>query len=197
MHPAVIARSVLLAIVIGSLVAASGAGASPGATRVLDRTFSCQAGYVGGLYQVDVSSAFSADPSSKLRASSSITHGLHATLVQTSSDGASVHRGLCSASRARVRLSTKGLSGGSVPPLGRKRTCETPRRLLLRIHAVFERPVTPLVSKQFGFPQLQAIGDARQVEIAVGTPNGKTIAYTSVTRAEKARLFTLRTCEED
>lgn len=186
-----------LAATLCVLLLGPAAEATPEAVRVVDRTFSCQAGYVGGLYQVDVSSTFSADSSSKLRATASITQGLHQSLGHMSSDGATVHRGLCTPSRGRVRLSTKGLIGGAVPPLGAERTCETPRRLLLRVRAVFERPVTPLVSNQFGFPQFQALGDARQVAIALGTLKGKIVAYTSVTRAERARLFTLRTCKED
>jgi hypothetical protein len=189
--------TIVFAVAAATLLLAPNGGAREQAERVVDRTFACQAGYVGGLYQVDVTSMLSTDPSSKLRASSSVTQGLHQTLGHMTTDGVTVHRGLCAPSRARVALTTKGLRGGAVPPLGIESTCETPRRVLLRVRAVFTRPVTTQVSKQFGFPQFQAIGRIHQAAIGIGTPGGKTIAYTSVTGAEKARLFTLRTCKED
>jgi hypothetical protein len=108
-----------------------------------------------------------------------------------------VHRRLCTVARSEVRLTTKGLRGGAVPSLGADATCETPRRVLLRVRAVFQRPVTPQTVNHFGFPQYSAMGDVVAATLAVGTLTGKLIAYLSVTGSEKARLFTLRTCEED
>jgi hypothetical protein len=182
-----------------AVLLAPGGGAEPRATRIVDRTFSCAAGYVGGLHQVTIGTTFSTPPgSSTLRASSYVTRNLHeAALGSLSSEGISVHRRLCSAARRTVKLSTKGLRGGAVPPLGAEATCETPRRVLLRVRAVFARPVTAQTLRTFGFPQLVATGELEQAALAVGTLLGKPIAYTSVTGAETSRLFTLRTCKED
>jgi hypothetical protein len=41
------------------------------------------------------------------------------------------------------------------------------------------------------------MGDLQEAAIALGTRDGETIAYLSVTGTERARLFTLRTCKED
>jgi hypothetical protein len=187
-------------VVVGlAAVLLAPAHARESASRVVDRTFSCEAGFVGGLHQVTVSSGFSASPgSSKLRASSVVTKNIHeAALGSMSSDGVVVHRRLCSVARSPVKLTTKGLRGGAVPSLGVDATCETPRRVLLRVRAVFKRPVTPQTVNHFGFPQYSAMGEVETATLAVGTRTGKTIAYLGVTGAEKARLFTLRTCKED
>jgi hypothetical protein len=113
-----------------------------------------------------------------------------------SSDGVVVHRRLCSPARRTVKLTTKGMRGGAVPPLGAAATCETQRRVLLRIRAVFERPVTPQTVSHFGFPQFSAVGDLETAALAIGTPTGKTIAYLGVTGTDRARFFAVRTCEE-
>jgi hypothetical protein len=132
-----------------------------------------------------------------LRASSYVAQNMFESLGHLSSEGLSVHRGHCAVARTKVALTTKGLRGGAVSQLGVQTTCETPRRVLLRVRAVFRRPVSTQVSRQFGFPQLVASGDVEQAAIAIGTLTGRVIAYASLTGAEKARLFTLRTCEED
>jgi hypothetical protein len=174
------------------------ASAREDATNVIDRTFSCEAGYVGGLHQVTIYSAYRTSPgSSKLRASSSVTQNMFESLGSMSSDGFTVHRGHCVPAKKGVRLTTNGLRGGAVPPLGAEVTCETPRRLFLRVRASFAKPVAARTSRQYGFPQLTAMGDLQEAAIALGTRDGETIAYLSVTGTERARLFTLRTCKED
>jgi len=138
-------RHALMVVAGLAAVLLAPAHARESASRVVDRTFSCEAGYVGGRYQATVSSGFSTSPgSSKLRASSVVTKNIHeAALGSMSSQGVVVHRRLCSVARVTVKLTTKGLRGGAVPPLGTDATCETPRRVLVRVRAVFERPVTP------------------------------------------------------
>jgi hypothetical protein len=175
------------------------ASADPAATRVIDRTFSCAPGYVGGLYQVDLSSSYSKPPGSPgLKIASAVTQDMHsAPLAQLASDGLTVHRGLCSPAKGTVKLSTKGMRGGRVPPLGSSATCETPSRPLLRVRAVFTGPVLTQTTKPFGVPILSASGELEQAALAVGTKSGKTIAYLSVTGKDKGRQFTVRTCKED
>jgi hypothetical protein len=188
----------ICAVLVCAAVLVAPAGAAPQASRILDRTFSCESGYVGGLHQVKLDSTFSAAPGSALQATSSVTRNLFdAALAQLSSQGVTVHRGFCSPAKGAVRLTTKGLRGGAVPPLGVATTCETPRRLLLRVRAVFKRPVTPQTAKPFGFPMLSAFGEVQEAAVAIGSRTGRTIGYLSVTGTEKARLFAARTCEED
>lgn len=193
------AHAVVAALVLGSVTVVPAAAADPAVSRVVERTFSCEAGYVGGLHRIDLSSAYSTTPgSTSLRVTSAVTQDMHsAALGQLTSDGFTVHRGLCSPARGAVKLSTKGMRGGLVPPLGSAATCETPSRPLVRVRAVFDGPVLTQTTKPFGFPILSVSGELEQAALAIGTRTGKTIAYLSVTRAEKARLFTLRTCKED
>ena len=190
---------VVLAAALTSVAVVSAAAADPAVSRVVERTFSCEAGYVGGLHQVDLSSIYSKTPgSASLRVTSAVTQDMHsAALGQLTADGFTIHRGLCSPARGAIKLSTKGMRGGLVPPLGSTATCETPSRPLVRVRAVFDGPVLTQTTKPFGSPILSVSGELEQAALAVGTRAGKTIAYLSVTGAEKARLFTLRTCKED
>jgi hypothetical protein len=198
-YPDVIRIVLMLPLLVGVTFALTpGAGAEPRATRVVDRTFSCEAGFVGGLHQVTLGTTFGTSPgSSTLRASAYVQQNMFESLGSVGSDGLAVHRGLCAATRKTVALTTKGLRGGTVSQLGARRTCETPQRVLLRVRAVSERPVSTRITRRFGFPQLVASGDLELAAIAIGTPTGRLIAYLSVTGAERTRLFTLQTCEED
>lgn len=198
MHAAVTVRALLLAAVALASVA-SAASADPAVTRVVDRTFSCEAGYVGGLHQVDVNSSYSRPPgATRFQVTSTITQSFSSAAAgQLTSGGFSVHRVFCSPAKGAVKLTTKGMRGGAVPPLGTSVTCETPIRPLVRIRAVFKEPVLTQTTKPFGYPILSATGELERAAMAVGTRTGRTIAYLSVTGAEKARLFTLRTCKED
>lgn len=187
----------IVALCVAAVVLAP-ASAREAASRVVDRTFSCEAGFVGGLHQVTIYSAYRTSAgSSKLEASSTVAMNMYESLGSLSSDGFTVHRGHCRLAKSSVRLTTKSLRGGTVPSLGAKVTCETPRRLVLRVRASFANPVAARTSRQFGFPQLSAMGDLQEAAIALGTRAGTTIAYLSVTGTEKARLFTLRSCKED
>ena len=190
---------VLVAIVGVAATLLSPAAARVEASRIVDRTFHCESGFLGGLYQVDVNSHYSAQQgSSELTVYSSVTRNIYESpLGGMSSEGFAIHRDRCVPTKAPLKLSTTGMRGGVVPPLGATSTCETPRRVLLRVRAVFERPVTPRTSRRFGFPQLTAEGSVREAALAIGTRAGKPIAYLSVTGTERARLFTVRTCEED
>lgn len=173
-------------------------GAEPAASRILDRTFSCEAGYVGGLHQVTVQAYYrTPEGSSKLRVSASVTQNMFTSLGSMSSEGVAVHRGLCSVSRKTLRLTTKSLRGGVASQLGVKATCETPRRVLLRIRAIFRRPVATRIVRTFGFPQLTVTGELDHASMAIGLATGEPIAYVSVTGTERSRLFTRASCKED
>jgi hypothetical protein len=90
-----VTRGLVLMVASGlAAVFLAPASAREDATNVIDRTFSCEAGYVGGLHQVTIHSAYRPRPgSSKLRASSSVTQNMFESLGSMSSDGFTVHRG--------------------------------------------------------------------------------------------------------
>ena len=168
------------------------------ASRIVDRTFSCEAGFVGGLHQVTVRSGFSTTPdSSKLKVYSGVARNMFDSLASLHSEGFNVHRGNCAIAKTRLALTTKTLRGGVVPPLGAEATCETPTRVLVRVRASFTRPPTIDTTGRYGYPLLTVAGALETSAIAVATRSGKPIAYLSVTGAEKARFFTRPTCEED
>lgn len=197
MHPAVTVRLHLL-LAFALLLFASAGSAAPDTTGRFDRTFSCAAGFLGGLHQVDLDVAFEAQQgSSGLAPSGGVTRNMfEAALGYVTLDGVTVHRGLCSPATRSLRLTTKGMRGGAAPALGAEARCETPRRFLLRIRAGFDAPPNAETSRQFGFPQLIVHGDVTHAAIAVGTPAGRPIAYLSIARG-KARLFTVRSCRDD
>ncbi len=200
MHGRLMRASIVLVAIVGvAATLLSPAGARVEASRIVDRTFLCESGFVGGLYQLDVHSQYSKPQgSSELIVYSSVTRNIYeAPLGGMSSSGVSIHRERCVPTKGALKLSTTGMRGGAVPPLGTTSTCMTPRRVLLRVRAVFERPVTPQTSRRFGFPQLIAEGSVREAALAIGTRAGKAIAYLSITGTERARLFTVRACEED
>lgn len=187
------------AAVVVAAALAPVAGGEPSATRVFDRTYACEAGYVGGLHQVKLGVAFTATAgSSRLSPSAGVTRDLfEAALGHLSGEGLSVHRQRCAPAKGKVRLTTRGMRGGAVPALGAEARCETPRRFLLRIRGEFATPPAAETVRQFGFPQLVVRGDVTRAQMAVGTRAGKTIAYLALTGNGEARLFTVRTCEED
>ena len=189
---------VLAATVALAALVLAPAQARTDASRILDRTYSCEAGYIGGLYQVQLSTQYQPGSSSKLQVFASVTKNMwESPYGHLGSAGLSVNRKLCVPASAAVKLTTKGMRGGRVPPLGADAMCETPRRVLMRVRAVFQQPPQVSTSRQFGFPQLSAFGNVEEAAIALASPVGKPIAYVSVTGTEKARFFTVRTCKED
>lgn len=190
---------VLAAFVAMSASLLGTAHARPEATSVFDRTFSCEAGYLGGIHQVQLSTSYEAATGASRRTGiASVTKDMWAAAyAYLSSQGVGVHRLLCAPSRTRVELTTKGMRGGIVPALGSEAMCETPKRVLVRVRAVFAQPPNVVTSRQHGFAQLNAWGSVKAAAVAVASPTGRSIAYMSVNPAKAARLFTVRTCKED
>lgn len=189
---------VFVAIVGVAATLLSPASARVEASRIVDRTFSCEAGFVGGQHQVIVQSRYSTIPdSSKLKVYSGVVRNMFDSLASLQSEGFNVHRGNCAIAKTRVALTTKTLRGGVVPPLGSEATCVTPTRVLVRVRASFTRPPTIDTTGRYGYPLLTATGALETSAIAVATRTGMPIAYLSVTGAEKARFFARPTCEKD
>jgi hypothetical protein len=98
----------------------------------------------------------------------------------------------CTLSGLRLRLSSRGLRGGRTA-LGDRHTCEVPARVLIRLRAVFKRPVTLRREED----TLTARGRISAGYLAVATlPSRKPLAFISVSDATgKARIFVARsTC---
>jgi hypothetical protein len=101
----------------------------------------------------------------------------------------------CRPSKARVPLSTKGLpNGGRAGPLADTYDCETPRRVLVRMRASFQRATR--LSRRQGF-LLATSETVTEGQLAVRTQSGRPIAYGSVAASGKARLFVSGQCFRD
>ena len=101
----------------------------------------------------------------------------------------------CSPSRARVRLSTRGLSGGAVDYFSDEFKCVVPRRILVRLRGVFGSPASLQPAGDPGpFRTLQANGPLQEGAIAVRTQAGKPLLFATVSESGRARLFTARSC---
>jgi hypothetical protein len=101
--------------------------------------------------------------------------------------------GLCQSSSARVRLSTKGLSGGTADPYGVLYRRFTPKRVLVRIQGVFRSPAS--LRRQRVSQTLWTRAHVQRGALAVTTTTGKPIAYLSVHEPRKARIFIAPNCE--
>ena len=94
---------VFVAIVGVAATLLSPAGARVEASRIVDRTFLCESGFVGGLHRLDVSSQYSTrQGSSDLTVYSSITRNMYESpLGAMSSAGIAIHRQRCTRQRER------------------------------------------------------------------------------------------------
>jgi hypothetical protein len=183
-------------VAMGALAIPVGSGADS-ASRIIDRTLVCRMTGVGypdparfldlqasprlgdsspdaGVYGLpDVSASFKTGPD--------FGHGT----------GSAAFRG-CTSSPVRLRPSSRDLSGGPTS-LGARYTCEVPARVLIRLRAVFRRPVILRRREETLF----ATGRIATAYLAVATlPGRKPLAFVSVNDATgKARIFVARsTC---
>jgi hypothetical protein len=194
-------KRIVVAITVAGLavVLLAPVQAHVGASRVIDRTFSCEAGFLGGVHQAEVESYWSVPPQAERRiASATVTTNLtNGFLGGISSSSMYVNRLYCKATSAKVRLTTTALAGGPFSQFSTEYQCFTSRRILLRIRTEFVKPTTLRSASPSGFPQLQALGATTQAELAVATVGGKPIAYAWIAGPKKARLFTSPDCQED
>ncbi|HEX4747483.1 MAG TPA: hypothetical protein VFU99_11460 [Gaiellaceae bacterium] len=174
------------------------AHARPDASRIVDRTFSCESGYVGGVYQAELNSTWFVPQNGARIPSATVSTSLgQSSIAGVSSTSVVVNRVHCTGTRAAVRLTTKGLSGGPFGTLDRSYDCYTPRRVLVRVRGEFVKPTPFATASPFGYPQLQALGATKRTELAIATPVGRSIAYASIAGPGKARLYTSTNCRED
>lgn len=193
-----IGRSLVgVAALCAALVPTAAAGPAP--SRTIDSTFSCETGYLGGVYQATVNTYRYVPPQASRRipganVGTNLTNGF---LAGVSSNSIHVNRLYCKVTGAKAPLTTKGLRGGAFSSLPTEFDCFTPRRVLLRIRGDFVKPTTLRAAKPFGYPQLQALGATKRAELAMATLAGRPIAYASIAGAKTTRLFTSTDCQED
>jgi hypothetical protein len=101
----------------------------------------------------------------------------------------------CSPSRAPVRLTSRGLSGGAAG-FGDEYECVVPARVLVRFRGVFGSAVSlqPEVTREPDTRSQSATGPLRRAFLAVRTPAGKPLVFADVSESGKARLFVSSSC---
>lgn len=177
----------------------AGRPAAPGSAAVIDRTFSCSAAVRGGLRTVEVSTFVGTEQPPLPRTASlnlSTNWVPDATLVSGSTGGIQLNPTRCTAAATRVPLVSKGLRGGLASSGELRYKCESPRRVLVRIRAVFHVPTKLEQDRTFGYPTLQGRGEVREAQLAVRSPSGRTLAFASLAGG-RARLLTAPSCVED
>ena len=101
----------------------------------------------------------------------------------------------CSSSSARVRLSTRGLSGGVADYFFDEFECVVPRRVVVRVRGIFNEPRSLQPGTDPGpFRIQQANGPLQEGVVAVRTQTGKPLIVATVSESGKARLFTASGC---
>jgi hypothetical protein len=96
-------------------------------------------------------------------------------------------RAPCTAITRRVELTSRGLRGGRLGGFEERYACEVPAKVLVRMRAVFTRPVSLRVDRGFWV----ANGNMTSAAVAVTTLDRRPIVLVSADR-ETARLFTSR-----
>jgi hypothetical protein len=183
---------------IAALLAAPVDGGTEQASRIVDRTLVCPmsgAGYPDPARFLDAAAAprlGDSSPNAGVYNAPSAPAGVIADL-KTGPDfgqGAGwVRLKGCTPNRVRLRLSSRGLRGGATA-LGDRQKCEVPAKVLVRLRAVFTRPVT--LRRTQGM--LVANGTIATGYLAVATlPGRRPLVFASVNDATgKARLFVSR-----
>jgi hypothetical protein len=98
-------------------------------------------------------------------------------------------RSRCVTTRSRAPFAVRGLRGGQTV-LGNRYKCDVPARVLIRVRAVFKRPVTLGRSRE----EFLGRGDMSTAALAVATASGRRpIVYASAQDASgKAAIFVSR-----
>jgi len=188
--------------------------ASPGATRLVDRTLVCNTGFANGVRSITVTARSAFGKGGKLEWLAQATVATPGALIPSkrnaylptlagttagwpppaplTSGGMGFSTKRCSGTRAKVPLSPRGLSGGAASQLGEELKCVTPKRVLLRTRTTFREPTTPELDRKAGWYGANARIERGQV--AVRTLAGKPLVYGEVADSGKARLFTAKGC---
>ena len=101
----------------------------------------------------------------------------------------------CVTAKNRVRLTAGRLEGGRASQLGDEYDCLTPRRILVRIRAVFRGPTA--LRRNARYRLLMARGSVIESYLAIRTPGGKPLVFASASQPARARLFAAGDCTPD
>lgn len=186
---------------IVAVVTLLGAGAATGqssASRVVDRTLVCAVAGAGLPDPVRVLTVAATSRQGEWSPQISTLHGggnegwsvgaRTAGTPQHTTGVAWFDRTRCRASRARIVLSARGLSGG-VARIDSRYTCDAPARVLVRIRAVFQRPVR-LRPDPVGRRSWIGQGRIAEAHVAVASTRRRPIAFaTAVGATGRASLF--------
>jgi hypothetical protein len=184
---------------MGVLVAASAGISAEQASRIIDRTLVCP---ISGSGYPDPARFLGVQARPRLGDNSPFAGAYNTPdLIADFKTGPDFGHGTgwmrlkgCSPSSSRIRLSSRGLKGGS-SPLGARYTCQVTARVMIRLRAVFSRPVT--LRREEGL--LIARGRIAAGYVAVATlPGRKPIFFASVDESTgRARLFTASPCRPE
>jgi hypothetical protein len=104
-------------------------------------------------------------------------------------------RRACTATRARVPLSRRGLDGFPADYFGDEVECASPAKVLVRVRAVFAEPASLQIDRSQGeLRTRRASGAVREAALAVRTTSGRPLLYASTSAAGAARLFSAAGC---
>ncbi|MEX2646210.1 MAG: hypothetical protein WD249_08110 [Gaiellaceae bacterium] len=172
------------------------------ASRVVDRTVICRVpaeGYPDSFRYLDSwavppvgkrAAAVKVFTSQDGRTGMNVSFGPGPYSARYGSGIVTVDRRQCSATRLAVPLSSKGLRGGKASRFGDGYRCDIPERVVIRVRAVFRRPVALRVDPRATY-QLIATGYLASGQLAAATLQGrKLLVYGSADDATKsARIF--------
>jgi hypothetical protein len=184
--------------VIGGLFASNMGTGADVASRIIDRTFVCKTvgtGYPDPIRYMDVSAAPRlGDNAPAVHVSNGpppagLTAGLRTGPYYSSPSGRlSLSRTRCASTSRRAPLTTTGLRGGQTE-LGERYKCDLPARVLVRVRAVFKRPVRLVRARDEFF----ASGNIAKGELVVATSGRRPIVYVSTSDASgKTAIFVAR-----
>jgi hypothetical protein len=207
-------RSVLVfgaTLAAASLIPAGSAVTGVAApSKLIDRTLRCTIYLRAGIRQIELAAQpgirDGANPSEWTRSpsASAVSYGLPNTpyggLAALGAEAVSHNRTRCVSVRTRVALRATGLSGGEPSTFGDEWDCTAPRRVLVRLRAVFKEPVRlrlDWTDSTRRHREMIARGSLQTGAFVIRTEVGRPIAYAAVSASGTVRLFTGDNCFPD
>ena len=181
-------------LVFGALLPARGSGAGTQATpsRIVDRTVTCATGLSGGIREVFVRAVSAHGQGAERRT------GYVDVTSNVQPSGRLAYIGqrevalspFCAPRRASIPLTQRSLTGGRVGQIEEAVDCATPRRVVIRVRAMFRSPARWRRGEPYGFPLVFARGTVTEASFAMATTQSKPLAFATVVQWGKVRLFT-------